>query len=225
MDFNALPLPVSILLTILTVSAFSLIFLLPIVLLLKAEKQDFSTWWRDHLCQSQSPLLRASAFISSVNVLIGRCVCWLVIAMALMQFTVVLMRYVFSLGSTQMQESIWYLHGMVFTLGVGYTLYREGHVRIDVIYQKLSIQAQAIINIFGFLCFIVPLCWVTLDTAYPYVVHAWEVKEGSTEGSGLHYVYLIKSTILIFAILLLLQGTALFLKSLDCLVRSRQTSP
>lgn len=226
LDFSTLPFPFTVLLYALTTAVFSLIFLLPLVLIFKTEITDFSTWWRENFSTHSSAstpqnipiLIKLSHLLSSINIIVGRFACWLVLSMVLMQFIVVVMRYVFSLGSVQMQESIWYMHGLIFTLGVGYTLYREGHVRIDVLYSQFSIKTQAMVNILGVLFFILPVCWVTIEIAYPYVANAWAVKEGSTEGTGLHYVYLIKTTILCFATLLLLQGFSLLLKSLHTLL-------
>ena len=225
LDLSTLPTLFSLLIYALFLALLLLMVALPITLILKTEVTDFKMWWQVNLSDYSNKLNYYAKLISSLNLLIGRLVCWLLLTMVLMQFIVVLMRYVFAIGSIQMQESIWYMHGITFTLGVGYTLYRDRHVRVDVIYRNLSKRMQAWINLFGVLLFILPLCWVTLDIAYPYVANAWSVKEGSTEGSGLHYVYLIKSSILIFAVLLLLQGIALLLKSLSYLfIETRKIS-
>lgn len=83
-----------------------------------------------------SVLSKFVQLVDLANDRIGKSVAWLAIIMVLIQFIVVVMRYVFGIGSIMMQESIIYLHGMLFMIGAGYTLLHEGHVRVDIFYRK-----------------------------------------------------------------------------------------
>jgi TRAP-type mannitol/chloroaromatic compound transport system permease small subunit len=161
--------------------------------------------------RSLQGLVRA---IDRLNESIGAAVAWLALFTVLVEFTVVLMRYVFGVGSVKMQESIVYMHATVFMVAAGYTLLHNGHVRCDIFYAVASPRRQALIDLFGVAVFLLPTCALIAWMAWPYVAAAWAVREGSPEGSlGIPGVYLLKSIILVFAGLIALQGIALALHS------------
>ena len=165
--------------------------------------------------------LPVARVIDHLNEKVGRGVAWLAIAMALVQFTVVIGRYVFNAGSTAAQESIWYMHGLIFMLGAGYTLLHDGHVRVDIFYRESAPARKALVDTLGAAFFLIPICVLTVYLSSSYVFNAWYnfnsgtwVLEGSTEGSGLPFIYLLKTVIPVFAILLVLQGFSMLLKAL-----------
>ena len=79
----------------------------------------------------------------------GRGVSWLILAMVVTTCTVVLLRYVFDTGAIALQESVTYMHSLVFMLGLSYVLKHDGHVRVDLIYARLSARARVKINLLG----------------------------------------------------------------------------
>lgn len=166
-------------------------------------------------------LRRLSQGIDRVNNAVGRGVCWLVLAMVLLQFAIVVMRYVFGAGSLAMHELVVYLHGVLFMMAAAYTLGEDKHVRVDIFYRDASPRAKALVNLLGVLLFLAPVCILILYLAYPYVERSWSVLEGSRETSGLPGVFLFKTVILVFAGMLLLQGVSLALRSLDTLLGHR----
>jgi TRAP-type mannitol/chloroaromatic compound transport system permease small subunit len=123
------------------------------------------------------------------------------------------MRYVFGVSVLAMQESIWYMHSIVFLVAAGYTLLHDGHVRVDVIYGGLGTRGKAWVDLFGVLFVLLPVCIMIWWVSWPYVAAAWRVREGSIEVSGIQGVYLLKTCILIFAGTLILQGISLAIKS------------
>jgi TRAP-type mannitol/chloroaromatic compound transport system permease small subunit len=152
--------------------------------------------------------------IDAINDRIGRTVAWLALLMVLTQFVVVVMRYVFGIGSVVMQESVVYMHATLFLVVAGYTLLCNGHVRCDIFYADATPRRKALIDIFGVFVFLLPMCALIAWTAWPYVASAWAVLEGSPEGGlGIPGVYLLKSTILAFAVLVSLQGLSLAVHS------------
>jgi TRAP-type mannitol/chloroaromatic compound transport system permease small subunit len=152
--------------------------------------------------------------IDRLNETIGIGVAWLALFVVLIEFAVVLMRYVFGIGSVKMQESIVYMHATVFMAAAGYTLLHNGHVRCDVFYAVASPRRKALIDLIGVVLFLLPMCALIAAVAWPYVAQAWAVREGSPEGSlGIPAVYLLKSLILVFAAALALQGIALAIHS------------
>lgn len=152
--------------------------------------------------------------IDVLNEYIGRAVSWLALGMVLVQFVLVMMRYVFGLGSTVTQEAVVYMHAAVFLVAAGYTLVHDGHVRVDIFYSVASPRAKAIIDIIGVLAFLLPTCALVFWVGWPYVRASWAVMEISQEGRlGIPAVYLLKTLILVFAGLLALQGLALAARS------------
>ncbi|NWG45017.1 MAG: TRAP transporter small permease subunit [Alphaproteobacteria bacterium] len=155
-----------------------------------------------------APLLHLASASEAVSALTGRLVWWLALGMVLVQFAVILQRYVFGIGSIAMQEAIIYMHGFLFLLAAGFTLMRDGHVRVDVLYRTASPRRKAAINLLGTYLFLVPFMLLILSAAESFVAQSWRVLEGSKETSGIQGVFLLKSAIPAFAILMLVQGVA-----------------
>ena len=155
-----------------------------------------------------------AAAIDRTNDLVGRATAWLAIAMVLVQFTVVIMRYVFGISWLMMQESIIYMHGIMFMVAAGYTLLHDGHVRVDIFYRDASERTKALVDMLGSLLLLLPVTTVILIGTIPYVRQSWTSLEGSVETSGIPAVYLLKTVILVFCILIGFQGISLFIRSL-----------
>ena len=132
---------------------------------------------------------------------------------------VVSARYIFNVGSIGMQELVMYLHGCVFMIGIAFTLKEEGHVRVDVLHEKLSEKNKAIIDIIGTLFFLMPFCFFIFFISLEYVRFAWTVQESSPDPGGLPGVFLLKTLIPIMAILVGFQGISETLKNF-CRLRS-----
>jgi TRAP-type mannitol/chloroaromatic compound transport system permease small subunit len=143
----------------------------------------------------------------------GRLIAWLTLATVLTAVSVVILRYLFSSGSIALQEAVSYLHAAVFMLAAAYTLKHDGHVRVDIIYQKLSARGRAWVDLLGTLLLLFPVCLFMLYSSLDYVAAAWAIQEGSREAGGLDGVYLLKTAIPVSAVLLMLQGCALLLRN------------
>jgi TRAP-type mannitol/chloroaromatic compound transport system permease small subunit len=144
----------------------------------------------------------------------GRLLSWLSLAMVLVTFTVVVLRYGFESGSIAMQESVTYLHALLFMLCAAYTLKHDAHVRVDIFYQRATPRTRAWIDLLGTLLLLFPVCLFILYSSLDYVAAAWRIHEGSGEAGGLDAVYLLKTAIPAMAVLLLLQGISLALHNL-----------
>lgn len=162
-------------------------------------------------------LARLAGWIDTLNEHVGRVVSLLALLMVLVQFIVVLQRYVFGIGSIWMQESIVYMHGFLFMLVAGYTLLHNGHVRVDVFYRTMSPRSKAWVDLLGTVFLLWPLCYLIFMVSLPYVEASWAVREGSRETSGIQGVYLLKSVILAFVVLLWLQSLSLLIHALRIL--------
>jgi TRAP-type mannitol/chloroaromatic compound transport system permease small subunit len=163
-------------------------------------------------------------FIDAVNDVIGRAIAWLALIMVLVQFAVVVMRYVFGLSSIYMQESIVYMHAIVFLTAAGYTLLHEGHVRVDIFYGSATQRQRAWINLMGVCVLLLPMAITTLLASWNYVLQSWRVFEVSPEGTGLPLIYFLKTFIWVFAIVLIMQGMSLAIHSIAVLRGLEDTS-
>jgi len=172
-----------------------------------------------------SALSTLARWIDTFNDLIGRATAWTALAMVLIQFTVVVMRYIFGVGSIMMQESVIYLHAVLFMVGAGYTLLHGGHVRVDVFYRDASEKIKAWVDFIGVWIFLIPVCILISIYSWPYIRISWKVLEGSKETSGIQGVFLLKSVILVFAILVALQGIAMAARSILHLAGIRVAEP
>lgn len=158
-----------------------------------------------------------AAFVRSVDVFtewLGRAVSWLSLGMVLVTVVVVVLRYGFDLGWIGLQESVVYMHAVMFMLGSAYTLKRDAHVRVDILYQRFGTRGKAWVDLIGSWLLLVPVCVFIGWSAWEYVVASWSVHESSREAGGLPAVYLLKSVILLFAVTLLLQGLSQSFKAL-----------
>lgn len=155
----------------------------------------------------------------------GRALAWLTLLMVLVTTYVVVMRYVFDVGSIALQESVTYMHAMVFMLGAAYTLKREGHVRVDIVYRNYSPRARAWVNAVGALVLGLPLAVFIGWGAWDFVVNAWVIREISPDAGGLPWVYWLKSLIPLMAALLCLQLFADLLRQLLILMQRTCDEP
>ena len=164
-------------------------------------------------------VLKAFAhYIDTLNEWVGRGVSWVTLIMVLVVFVDVIMRYLFNTSFVFTQELEWHLFAFVFLIGAGYTLLHDGHVRVDIIYQQVSPKTKAWINIIGVIFFLIPGCFMVIDTSFSFVANSFAVMEGSPDPGGVPYRFIIKSTIPIGFSLLLLQGISLGIHSILVLI-------
>jgi TRAP-type mannitol/chloroaromatic compound transport system permease small subunit len=147
--------------------------------------------------------------IDAINRKVGLTVAWLALGMVLVQFTVVISRYVFSVGSIPAQETIWYMHGALFMLGAGYTLLRDGHVRVDLFYREANMRRRAVIDLLGVVFFLLPVCVLIIWMSWGYVINAWTVLEGSTETNGIPTIFALKTVVPVATLFLALQAVSM----------------
>jgi len=162
-------------------------------------------------------LKKLIGLIDATNQAISTLVSWLVALMVVTMFCIVVLRYGFNIGNIAVQESITYMHGLVFMLAIAHTLKTNGHVRVDILYQRWGAKGQAIVNLIGSIFLLLPVCIFIFYISWDYVSASWSYYEGSREAGGIDGVFLLKSLIPLMAILLFLQGLSEALKSINVL--------
>lgn len=151
--------------------------------------------------------------LDRVNAAVGAVVRWFAVAMLLIQIAIVVLRYVFGTSFIAVGETVLYLHAGLFMLGAGYTLLADGHVRVDIFYGEASPRRKAWVDLLGTIFLLFPTCLAVLFATWPTVVNSWAILEGPISVGGLPASFLLKSLMPAFAILLMVQGAALALRS------------
>ncbi|MBW1865534.1 MAG: TRAP transporter small permease subunit [Deltaproteobacteria bacterium] len=159
-------------------------------------------------------LLKIAKGIDVLNEWVGRGVAWVTLGLVLVIFVDVVMRYMFRTSYVFTQELEWHLFVFIFLIGAGYTLLHDGHVRVDVLYQRLGTKGKAWINLVGVLLFLFPGCIMIIVTSFKFVYTSWAIMEGSPDPGGVPFRFIVKGTIPVGFGLLLLQGTSLGIHSL-----------
>ena len=165
-------------------------------------------------------LLRA---LDNISIVSGRLTSWLTLIMVIVTFVVVVMRYVFDAGAVWLQESVVWMHAVVFRVGAAYTLQQDEHVRVDIFYRGMNERRRAWVDLFGTLLFLLPLCAFLGYKAWDFVAMSWQLGESSREPGGMPYPFLpaLKSVLLLMPLLLALQGVSMLVRALRTIREQR----
>ncbi|UTW56678.1 TRAP transporter small permease subunit [Kordiimonas sp. SCSIO 12610] len=144
----------------------------------------------------------------------GKVLAFTPLLLILVQFAIVLMVYVFAIGNVKLQESLQYINALMFLGGAGYTALHQGHVRVDLFYSKFSDKKKNIVDTFGTLFLLIPFLGLFWWASIPYIVDSWRFQEASVEASGLPFVYILKTTLLLFALSLSLHAISQLIKTI-----------
>ena len=158
-------------------------------------------------------LLGLSSLIDAVNGVIGKLMGWLILAAILVSTTNAVTRKLFSISSNAWLELQWYLFGAAFMRAAAYTLRQNEHVRIDVLYGRVSDRTRQWIDLLGHLFFLMPFSLLMVYYLYPYVMSSYRSGEVSTNSGGL-IIWPAKAVLLIGFILLTLQGISEIIKKI-----------
>jgi TRAP-type mannitol/chloroaromatic compound transport system permease small subunit len=127
----------------------------------------------------------------------------------------VVMRYFFHTGSIAMQEMEWHLFSVIILLGISYTLKEDGHVRVDLIYDRLTNKKKAKINMVGVVLFIIPVALLIAVESIPFVIESFTSHEQSGDPGGLPFRWIVKSLIPLSFFLLIITSIGFFIKNLN----------
>ena len=162
-------------------------------------------------------LLKLEALFDRFSDVMGWVAGLLNLAMLVNVFYDAIMRYFFSSGSIALQEMEWHLFAMVFLFGIAYGLKEDGHVRVDVLYDRFSPRTKAIINIAGTLLFLLPLSVLIVEGSVWYVQEAYTSGEVSGDPGGLPYRWLIKLVIPASFVFLIVSAAGFVIRNVNIL--------
>ena len=115
-------------------------------------------------------------------------------------------RYLFSHGSTALQELEWHFFDVVILLSIAFTLRHNAHVRVDIFYDRFSPKTQALINIISALFFVLPLSFLIIYIGIDFVEMSFVQHEASSDPGGLQYRWIVKALMPLAFIFLSLQA-------------------
>ena len=165
-------------------------------------------------------LSKISQRINQFSNRVGQVISWLTLLLVILVMTVVISRYLLGVGSIAIQESVSYVHAIIFMLGLAFTLQRGGHVRVDIFYREFSPRRKAIVDLIGAAVFLLPFCGLILFGSWDYVMASWSISETSSETRGIAAVYLLKTLMIIMPITLGLQGVGQMIESVLVLTKT-----
>ncbi len=164
------------------------------------------------------PVIR---LLDRITIGFAKLVAVLVIPMILLVFANALLRYVFGYGSVWLYESVIYCFVLVMAGLAGWTLITNEHVRVDILYAALSARWQGVVDLVGAVVLMGPFLWLMWDRSLPYVQRSWKIREGSMEISGIPYVWLLKTALLVFVAVLALAGLSFALRAIQKVTGTR----
>jgi len=152
--------------------------------------------------------------IDSINERIGNAIAWLTLLLVLVVCFDVVTRYVFKFSSVGVQELEWHLFAVIFLMGAAYTLKHEKHVRVDIIFSRLTEKKQALINLIGAGLFLIPFCLLMINSSIDFVWNSFIIGESSPDPGGLPARFILKAVLPVSFVFILLQGISVFFKSI-----------
>jgi TRAP-type mannitol/chloroaromatic compound transport system permease small subunit len=170
--------------------------------------------------------LRLADGIDAVSRAIGASVKWLAVVLVMVQFVVVVLRYVYGSSFIWLQESVVYVHAALFMLAIGYAYLLDAHVRVDFFTSKWSERAKAWLEIVGILVTALPFCWLLVWASWGYVERSFRMGEGPMAVGGLPLMPYLKALILVMAGLLAVQSLSIVIRAVGVLLgRERSAFP
>ncbi|MBF0264175.1 MAG: TRAP transporter small permease subunit [Gammaproteobacteria bacterium] len=164
-------------------------------------------------------LLKLEKIINRITDFVGALTILAMVLMIVNVFYDVISRYFFRSNSIALQELEWHLFSVIILLGVAYTLKEDGHVRVDIIYDKLSETKKALINMFGAIIFILPIAILVGISSIDNVREAYLSMEQSGNPGGLQYRWIVKSLIPLSFLMLIISTIGFFIKNLNIYVK------
>ena len=169
-------------------------------------------------------LAKLEKIINKFSDALGKLSALLFILLLFNVFFDVIMRYLFNDVSIGMQELEWHLYAAIFMLAIPYTLYKEGHVRVDIIYADLSPRKQAWIDLLGTLILLIPFTVLVAKYGVDFTIESYKLGEQSGDPGGLPYRWIIKSVVPFAFIAITISGIGLILKSILVLTNQKKIS-
>ena len=174
------------------------------------------------MVQPPKRLLRIIGLIDPIAIWSGKLMAWLVIPLMFALSYEVISRYVFHAPTVWAFDVTYMLNGTLCMIGAAYTLYKDGHIRTDVFYDRWSPRRKGWVNVISYLFLFFPGMIFFFIAGLDSAVHSWSILETSDASPWRPPLYPFKTVIPLCALLLIIQGASEFLKSLHAALRGER---
>ncbi len=170
-------------------------------------------------------LLRLSRALGGFADLVGRLASWLFLPLMVVITYDITQRKVLTwypdfqssglydfLPSTKLQEAEWHIHAVLFLLCLGFTYVRNGHVRVELVRERLTPRTRAWIEVLGCLLFLLPYCVMVVYFGYKQFLFSYSMNEASSATTGLPWRWIIKGCLVTGFAILAVAGISVLLK-------------
>ena len=171
-----------------------------------------------------SIIKKSTEKIDFFNDKLGILISWLTLGCVINCFIVVILRYVFSIGFPWMQELYVWQHSIIFLGGAGFTFLHNNHVNVDIAYSQFRIKTKCYVDILGTLFFLFPWVFVIAYSSSSFIKSSWRIYEPSSQTNGMPGLFLLKSMIWLFCLIIFLQGLSLIGKRVLLLLNYSKTN-
>jgi len=162
--------------------------------------------------------------IDTMNDKVGKVFRWSLVLLTLVMMFEVTTRYIFNAPTVWAFPVSTALYGMSFMMCGAYTLLWQGHVIIDIIYNKFSLRGKCVLDIITHIVFFYPFLIVLTIVGVKFAAKSWAIWE-TAQGVFQTPVFLVKTMIPLFAFLNLTQGTAIFIRAIFTLIHNKPMYP
>lgn len=152
--------------------------------------------------------------INLINRVIGNIFIWLSVGIVVVCFWVVVERYAFGNTRLWMQDLYPWMNGVMFTAVAGYALYRNDHVRVDIFFRPASAIRKAWLDLLGVFLFLLPFTYTVWVSSFIFVERSVGLREASSNPGGMPGLYVLKAFILVFAVVIAIQGISMAIRSI-----------
>ena len=154
------------------------------------------------------------AFADRLIEALGKAVSWLSAILVVLICYDVVSRYLFNKSSVAIYELEWHIFALIFLLGAAYAFKHDRHVRVDVIYSRLSEKSKAWINLIGTVVLLLPFCVIIIKSGFDFVSNSYRLLESSADAGGLPARYLIKAAIPLGFLFVAIQAISVIFRSI-----------
>lgn len=162
-------------------------------------------------------------FLDDLSQFVGHSVAWLTLLMIILSLLNILSSWLFNSNSIAIQESVTWMHGFNFLLGIAYTLNKNEHVRVDIFYAKMKAQNKALVDLIGSIFLLLPTAVFIAWASWPAFYLSWRVGEVSSEPGGLPMLFILKALLLLMPFLLIIEAVNQIIKKLQLIIKAKQT--
>lgn len=163
--------------------------------------------------------------VENLMAFIGESVKWVMPVMVISVVLSVFALSIYGVSSAWWDESAIYLHAIGICLGVAPTYLAGQHVRVDIIYENMTLKTRALVEFCGFYMLLIPVCMIAIWRSQSFISFSWQTLEGSSTGSGIKGVYILKTALFVMFLLLIIQGLSMALRAALSLRHEEQKPP